>query len=472
LRRSRPLRAARGSTPPHTAPGAAFVVLLVAIFVAFLAKAEFVPAPAARADAERDPLKQPFSSTSIWNMPIGADATYVPARIPPVTQGPLTVDPDILILAQNAPLTGVYQNDDGWSGGDRCTPGAYLYSVPIPSDYVVPGASPASTPNNAAAILLPDGRTVRQPQPLARCSAGGPATALVTYPDVDIYGDGIAGAHGGSGLSSIGGTIRLGEFVPGGGIHHAIKINLYGSTTLSPSSGGYRWPASKADLCAATCYGGSVPELRMGSLLALPPDVDIDTMGLRTEAAKMLAWTLQNYGGYVVDDTGWSVYAIEVEHSPEGQVEDEFQSRWGFGLESSGHTPWGHDMDLLFGALAVVDNNSPSSIGGGGTPRQPLAPPLDEPYSPDTDGDGYSDGQEVALGKDPLAYCYIMRADVDGDGIVSTVDFSLVAAYFLQYIPPAPGRYDQAPLPFDRIITIIDLANMASEFLQNVTACP
>ena len=35
------------------------------------------------------------------------------------------------------------------------------------------------------------------------------------------------GAHGGSGLSSIGGTIRLGELVPGGVIRHALKINPY-----------------------------------------------------------------------------------------------------------------------------------------------------------------------------------------------------------------------------------------------------
>jgi hypothetical protein len=39
-------------------------------------------------------------------------------------------------------------------------------------------------------------------------------------------------------------------------------------------------------------------------------------------------------------------------------------------------TPFGRDMVKIFTRLAVVDNNSPSSVGGGGTPRQPLAPPL------------------------------------------------------------------------------------------------
>jgi hypothetical protein len=43
------------------------------------------------------------------------------------------------------------------------------------------------------------------------------------------------------------------------------------------------------------------------------------------------------------------------------------------------NTPWSRDMQRLVEALHVVNNNSPTSIGGGGTPRQPLAPPLVEP---------------------------------------------------------------------------------------------
>jgi hypothetical protein len=39
-------------------------------------------------------------------------------------------------------------------------------------------------------------------------------------------------------------------------------------------------------------------------------------------------------------------------------------------------TDWAHDMSVIFLHLAVVDNNSPTTIGGGGTPRQPLAPAI------------------------------------------------------------------------------------------------
>ena len=125
----------------------------------------------------------------------------------------------------------------------------------------------------------------------------------------DLLKTGNSGAHGGSMLSSLGGVIRLGELVPGGTIRHALKVNLFGADNYYSGSGGYRWPATTADGCAPGCYGGSVPALRMGSLLALPPSVDVNSMGLETDAAKILAHAFQDYGGYTVDDTAWSVYA-------------------------------------------------------------------------------------------------------------------------------------------------------------------
>ena len=87
----------------------------------------------------------------------------------------------------------------------------------------------------------------------------------------------------------------------------------------------------------------------------------------------------------------------------------------------------------------------------------------------DDDGDGYTDAREIALGKDPLKYCPIMRADVDGDGVVSILDFVRVAQYFAQTIPPAPARYDQDG---DNKISVLDFVKMAQVFIKHVTACP
>jgi len=75
----------------------------------------------------------------------------------------------------------------------------------------------------------------------------------------------------------------------------------------------------------------------------------------------------------------------------------------------------------------------------------------------------------VALGKDPNAYCDVMRADVDADATVSILDLSRVAQWFGQSAPPAPGRYLQDG---DSAISILDLAQMARYFLESVSICP
>ena len=121
--------------------------------------------------------------------------------------------------------------------------------------------------------------------------------------------------------------------------------------------------------------------MKMGALLAIPPSVDINSMGLETEPARKLAWTLQNYGAYIVDSTGSPGYYLGVENGPDGSFLTQFQSDWGFPFDQrlNLNTAWVRDFQKLIVQLHVVDNNGPTSIGGGGTPRQPLAVPLTAP---------------------------------------------------------------------------------------------
>src|SRR2546428_2529976 len=127
----------------------------------------------------------------------------------------------------------------------------------------------------------------------------------------------------------------------------------------------------------------------MGSLLALPPAIDVNAMGLEPgEPAKILAHAFQDYGAGTVDDAAWSVSAVATEYSPSGKVDDEFGAAWNFTISpSSRNVPWARDMDRIFGALAVVDNwdssewqvVSPSNGtqgAGGGAPPGPWAPDL------------------------------------------------------------------------------------------------
>jgi len=339
------------------------------------------------AQAQRDPLKWPFSKTSIWNMPIHKDAVLVPANIQPKTGWGLgiTEDEDVIILTPYEPLITIYK--EGWGSDQRCKNlGPYPDKLPVPASLIV---KKGGTPNHAAAILMPDGETIYQCQPFDKCSQGSVAYTMYKYPSVSIYGEGSEGAHGGSGLSSIGGTVRLGEVVPGGEIKHAIKVNLYGKEDLYYNKNepdgkpGYRWPALRADGYASpTTYAGTNPALQMGSLLALPPDFDIKS--LKTEPAKIFARAFMNYGGYVDDESAWDVWGIPTEKGPNGSVMEEFARVWGYGFNNSSTThPYSLDMQKILFALHVVDNNDAKNIGGGPTDdwenrRAPMAPDFAE----------------------------------------------------------------------------------------------
>lgn len=343
----------------------------------------------------RDPLAQPFASTSIWNMPIGSSASYVAASIVTPTASTLQGDQDIIVLTPTAPQTPIYENSAAWqSTVSRCPydVGPLFYDVPVPSDFVVGDTPISDTPNNSFAALLADNRTLKQNQPFTRCTAGDPATTYNTFPDVDLYGDGVTGAHGGSWLSAIGGTLRVGELRPGvAPPRHALKLELFAHQNYyndGNQADCYRWPATTCDGyfddSGSLEYGGTNPALRPGSLLALPASLSIASLGLTTGPAQQLAWTLQNYGAYLVDDSAWSSVSICVENGPAGVFETQFQSDWGFALATNGTTsPFAVDFAKILSNLMVVDNNSATSIGGGGNPLQPLAPPLPPPPGDD-----------------------------------------------------------------------------------------
>jgi hypothetical protein len=346
------------------------------------------PTPTPTPTAVRDPLKQPFSSKSIWNMPIGSGAVYVPAGLNNTNSNIWTpmpgADQERIFMTPTESLTPIYYNGVAWSGGNRCAPtGGLIVSVPMPANYIVAN----STYNESASFLMPDRRTIVQTQPLARCTAGGAATSLLSFAPVDIYGDGRSGAHGGSGLSAIGGSIRIGELRPGGQpMRHALKVAVYAKEALyhcTTKSDCWRWPAYNSDSYSVGTYGAlnnnQNKSMKMGALLALHSSINIASLNLETEPGKQIAWTLQNYGAYVVDDMGNSPGIIfDTEFGPNGSKVDEFQKDWGFAFTAklAAPTAWQRDIQKLVKILNVIDNNTSTTIGGGGTPRQPLLPEI------------------------------------------------------------------------------------------------
>jgi hypothetical protein len=369
--------------------------LIFVFFIAFLCFSSTLNAKFSGKMTEkattRDPLKQPFSSNSIWNMPIGKDAKYVPAELEKAMAAGMTIDEDIIVLKPDAPLTEIFTNYAGWNREkDRCPKeGPLLFSAPVPNDFVVSKSNwDGLTPNSGIAVLMADGRTIKQTQPFARCIAGESGTSQYMFEVMDIYGDGYYGAHGGSGLSAIGGALRIGELISEDQpIKHVLKINVFGKKNLyyDETTKGFRWPAKRADGYAKGNYGTERTkpvnkDCRMGALLAIPPFIDLDKLQFETIPGRILAQAFRDYGAYIVDDTAWDVYAIVTEWGPDGRVADEFEKKWGFSMkQSSKETPWSRDMDRIFLNLHIVVNNSPQSIGGGGKPGVPMAAELVEP---------------------------------------------------------------------------------------------
>lgn len=333
-----------------------------------------VPVP-----GSRNPVLWPFATSSPWNTPIGSGALFIPAGL--TAEPNMTVDVEYFVRpAEGDPVQTFYEN--GVFGVGRCVQTVAAFSMQFPDALVIPDAD-GGTPNNCAAILDPnDARTLKQVNPLSRCIAAGAVTFGFSTVDSDLYGDGIRGSHGGSGLSSLGGSLRLGELTDADPIRHAIKLNVRGKTFLSPTNGGYRWPAAHADDYYnnggdPNHYTGTVLACRMGSLLAIPSSVDINALVLHSVPARKLAWTLQNYGAYIPDDTAWAAYALCCEDG----VDAEVNSAFGFSLyANSGDVGaegnWYADIMALIELLQVVNNNASNNVGGGGTPLQPLAPEL------------------------------------------------------------------------------------------------
>jgi hypothetical protein len=206
--------------------------------------------------------------------------------------------------------------------------------------------------------------------------------------DADLFTDGRVGAHGGSKLSTLGGAIRLGELRPGQqGPRHALKINVFEKMAFyncaDDKANCFRWPAFVADSRALDNYGSinnnTNTAMKMGALLAIPFTVNINSLGLESEPGKQIAWTLQNYGAYIVDSAGGPAITLSVEDGANGSKPAEFQADYGFSMEGRirDNTAWTRDMERLVNVLQVVNNNSATSIGGGGIPRQPLAPPFE-----------------------------------------------------------------------------------------------
>jgi hypothetical protein len=334
----------------------------------------------------RDASKWPFAQNSIWNVPIGSNARYIDADLGPIGQ----VIPDleyIYFSKANDPVQKVFLSNPGVPRVNESQTTSYV-SIQIPDDYIVADGYQGYTPNNAAAIIAPDGKTIQELQPFTRPTRGGKVWAFnptigANYEStLDIKGPGYFGSHFGSLMSTLGGSIRPGEINGADPIRHAIKLELSTDQLFKDAgnpANSFRWPARNADGDTREygVFNKSNSALRMGSLLAIAPNVTETSLGLQTAQGKKILKVLQDYGAYIVDTSGGSEYkpngGYPINIAAESSV---VKNEFSFDGSPSQNTAWFNDFKKMMAVIKVVDNNTPGSIGGGGTPRQPLAPPF------------------------------------------------------------------------------------------------
>jgi len=318
-------------------------------FADVAASAEF----AVRQAAGRDTLRQPFDARSPWNMPLGSNAVYAdetssgwdPAQGAAVQVSAFALP--IFAAANNDPPQALIRQSTGKEVFRTRVPAAATPSAGMKSLVLVdPYHRFAYELNNAE----------RQP------GGGFKATELAC---VDLRGLGVFSAPNGGriyGGSALGGLLRQGELTRG--IPHALAISIphKAINANGPSGKAFVWPACDAAANPQAKYGAN-GNVFLGTLVALPPEVKLDTLGLGTSGPGYeLARALQDYGAYVVESHTQAPQHLFFFAEPACAAE----------------VPGDLDAKLsnLTRFLKVVSNNGPQSLGGGGTPRRPLAGPL------------------------------------------------------------------------------------------------
>jgi hypothetical protein len=324
----------------------------------------------------RSPYTWPFSWDSIWNMPIASTATYVQAGI--ISRGSYEDNTSSDYDSVNPSFPVVTLENAQLASGN-------IGAVDVHGD---PNMSAGGEWNTCSAFLGTDNETVYQGQTTELTAGGDPefgGTADDTWAPVSITGAGIEGCHGGSGLSGLGGTLTLSDLTQPGPITHALKIALDGYLDYSEKGGGFRWPATNADSAyndpsSVNYYGGSNPNVVEGSLLALPRSISPSSFSNPTVAR--LAQAMQDYGVYIVDNTGTAQYGFSTlitNYNASAQlVSDLCTAATPCGYPSDNDV-FSSQMETLFEDLEVVANNTASTPGGGaiGADRcAPYAPPF------------------------------------------------------------------------------------------------
>lgn len=293
----------------------------------------------------RDPGKWPFSWNSPWNLPLGSEARFE------------AIDSEWFAL--RGPLRNVafvrqfFPRERGAIMRQLSIPGQAGRTLPISDQWTFSSTSGLAVTaifDTALDQVMEFKRLIRLPSGdvEAQGAGRGDLRGLGVHPDWR----GVA-EYGGS---AIAGAIRQGEFT--GGIPHALSLNVPAEALnrRGPNGRPYVWPAARArpEQVGQFARRGN---LHMGSLLGIPPTVDIGKLGVGVSGPGYeLARALQDYGAYITDCSGDSLHVFVID----AEVPQSFEAL----------------VATLLPHLHVVVNNRSDTPGGGGIPRRLTAPPF------------------------------------------------------------------------------------------------
>lgn len=360
------------------------------------------------ASAARDYTKQPFTSNSPWNYPIGSGAIY--KSVPGLNSQSISINyadkyttgvyagkesdrvgrlyfrggkmwtdlhnKYIIIDGKSYPFSNVGNDpivDDYLRGVSSTTPqfdanyyscvkpGCTTYSWPTSfhratdpyysATFNIPnGAVPSPDDDGHIAIFQPNGWVLEAYNAVVLAN-GDIACGLASYTNAFDEGTGWSSGRKASMLPNFGGLIRGGE-ITAGDIPHAMVVLMNKALMKEEAS----WPAYAWDTNSG--YGNCADCMPMGALMAIPANVDINSLGL-TAKGKVVARAAQDYGMYVADRGGGG---ITLQAEPNAT-----DYRW---------TGDSNDLKIIVNKLQWVSNNSSTNRGGGGTLRRPLAAEL------------------------------------------------------------------------------------------------
>ena len=299
-------------------------------------------------------MDRPFSSSSPWNTPIGTGAQFQSRTDTETT------------AVEHAPgsVTWVYDNAVTIYQAKSTDPLAtWSYTSHEPNatwEYGRSGSGSFQTQTPSDLRLVSEGNTIlKSADGLhfietwggSKASDGSYHAAYIVENSLDGSGISLPGEHDGTrsgGTSLLAGLITQ-QDLNTLNINHAVALELP-YTMLKASSDlsqQYVWPAHSADSGGASVYSGTVP---MGSLFAIPKDVDLSKAGISTPEGMALAKAYQIYGGYVSDTTdSKSVNLASLETGISQHQVDNLRT----------------DMGTIRNLVQMVTNNSETSVGGG-----------------------------------------------------------------------------------------------------------